>query len=168
MSKISKQQLSEYCFSYQNLVASQKTLLLSTISEDHQPEISYAPYVRDQQGDFYIFVSELAAHTRNLFANHCASIMFLRPESETRELFARERVIYKCNAMEVAAENKIFEQQLAVFHEHFGEIISVLKSLSDFHLFALQPVSGQYVLGFGQAYIIDLTDGHLRQVKKSD
>ncbi|MCW8882038.1 MAG: pyridoxamine 5'-phosphate oxidase family protein, partial [Sedimenticola sp.] len=45
---------------YQALIASQQTLILSTVNQHQQPEISYAPFVQDEQGVFYIFVSELA------------------------------------------------------------------------------------------------------------
>ena len=75
------------------LIASKMTLLLSTASTESVPEISYAPYVQDRAGDFYIYVSELAAHTANLITNRQASILFIHPESESANLFARERAV---------------------------------------------------------------------------
>jgi len=141
----------EVTAAYQKLIATQQTLLLATVSDSAQPDISYAPYVRDEQGHFYIFISELASHTRNLLANRHASIMFIQAESESTELFARERVTLKCDATEIFPDNPIYEQQLGLFKSQFGEIVSLLKSLSDFHLFALKPESGQYVAGFGKA-----------------
>ncbi len=161
MTDSKQQSSSELCKAYQSLIASQKTLLLSTVTETNQPEISYAPYVRDEQGSFYIFISELASHTRNLLKNKNASIMFIKPESEVRELFARERITFNCDAIEIAPEDVVFEQQLYSFHRNFGEIVTLIKSLTDFHLFALRPVSGQYVVGFGKAFKINMTDGSL-------
>ncbi len=61
---------------------------------------------------FYIFISELASHTQNLRVNKHASIMFLRPETETRELFAREPITYKRKVTGIASGDAIFEQQL--------------------------------------------------------
>jgi len=159
MNELSAQERSEYSTAYQNLIASQQTLLLSTVSEKGEPSISYAPYVRDEQGGFYIFTSELASHTRNLLANKQAAIMFIQPESESSELFARERVTFKCSAEEISPRDPVYEQQLAALHEQFGQIVSLLKSLPDFHLFALQPESGQYVVGFGKAFDINLLEG---------
>ncbi len=156
MNELSKHELSDLAEAYQNLITSQQTLLLSTVSEKGEPSISYAPYVRDQQGLFYIFTSELAGHTRNLLVNKQAAVMFIQPESESRELFARERATNQCSVEEIAAGNSVYEQQLSVLHQQFGEIVTVLKSLSDFHLFALKPQSGQYVVGFGKAFNINM------------
>jgi len=37
----------------------------------------------------------------------------------------------------------------------------VLRTLSDFHLFALHPENGRFVVGFGQAFTINVIDGTL-------
>ena len=83
--------------SYQELIASQQTLLLSTASTNGVPDISYAPFVRDQAGAFYIYVSEMACHTVNLLNNPQASLLFIQAESEARNLFARERAVLNCS-----------------------------------------------------------------------
>ena len=38
------------------------------------------------------------------------------------------------------------------FQQRFGNIIEVIASLADFHLFQIRPQSGRFVKGFGQAY----------------
>ncbi len=167
MNEPNEQELSKLCTAFQTLISSQQTLLLSTISEAKQPEISYAPYVRDERGIFYVFISDLASHTNNLRLTKQASIMFIKPESETREPFARERVTFKCSVTEIAAENTIFNKQLTALHEKFGQIISVLKSLNDFHLFALKPIAGQYVVGFGKAFKVAMTNGTLTRITRT-
>ena len=48
--------------------------------------------------------------------------------------------------------------------DKFGEVVGVLRSLSDFHLLALRPESGRYVIGFGRAFTINLSDGTLRHI----
>jgi heme iron utilization protein len=143
----------------QELLASQQTLVLSTASADGEPDLSYAPFVPDQAGCFYIFVSELAAHTANLLANPTASVMFIRPESESRNLFARERAVFNCKARKIGRNEEIYTAQLTAMQGQFGEVVSLLRSLSDFHLFALCPESGRYVAGFGQAYTVNVKDG---------
>lgn len=50
----------------QNLIASQQTLLLSTASPNGIPDISYALFVRDPTGHYYIFISELDSHNDSL------------------------------------------------------------------------------------------------------
>ncbi len=141
---------------YHALIASQKTLLLSTASNSGVPDLSYAPFVRDATGVFYIFVSELAVHTVNLLANPQASLLFIRPESEARNLFARERAVISCRVHDIGRDNPAYSEQLDALQDKFGEIVGLLRPLPDFHLFALYPDSGRYVVGFGQAYTLDM------------
>jgi putative heme iron utilization protein len=151
--------LTERAIALQELLASQQTLLLATASISGASDLSYVPFVRDQAGCLYIFVSELAAHTANLLTNPQASVMFIRPEAESRNLFARERVVFNCTAREIGRNEQIYSTQLKAMQDQYGEAISLLRSLSDFHLFALCPESGRDVAGFAQAYTINVKDG---------
>jgi putative heme iron utilization protein len=155
--KSSKDVQDEHTRKYRELILSQQTLLLSTVTVEGEPECSYAPYVRDQHGVFYIYVSELAAHTRNMLQKGCASVLFIRPEKEVKNIFARERVVFKCLVNEVQNSDERYDKQLLKMKDKFGETIELLRSLSDFHLLALTPLNGKYIAGFGQAYTIDLT-----------
>lgn len=146
---------------YHQLIQHQKTLLLSTVSEQGEPECSYAPYVRDQQGVFYIYVSDLAVHTKNMMHNQKVSIMFIKPETETQNLFARERAVFYCSIREIQRTDECFDKQLQQLKQQFGETVDLLRSLSDFHLLALTPVDGKYVAGFGQAYKVNTADDSL-------
>ena len=158
--------LTEKSQQLESLVTSQQTLLLSTSSVNGVPDLSYAPYIRDINGYFYIFVSELATHTANLQHNPRASIMFIRSESDSKNLFARERAIFDCICWEVERNNLLYSNQLHTLQEKFGEVVSLLRNLNDFHLFALSPENGRYVLGFGQAYIINIQDNSLSPVNR--
>jgi putative heme iron utilization protein len=161
MSEISTQELEDITKLYHELIASQQTLLLSTASAIGLPDISYAPFVRDHAGDFYIYVSDMACHTANLLNNPQASILFIRPESASPNLFARERAVLNCCVKEIIRDEAIYTDQVQALQDKFGEIVSVLRSLSDFHLFALRPESGRYVIGFGRAFTINVNDGAL-------
>lgn len=79
MTEISKQELEDITKRYHELIASQQTLLLSTASANGVPDISYAPFVCNHAGIFYIYVSEMTFHTANLLDNPQASILFIRP-----------------------------------------------------------------------------------------
>ncbi len=153
--------LNELSKRYQNLLQSQQTLLLATVSEQGIPEISYAPFIRDDQGCFNIYVSQLASHTRNLLHHPQVSVLFIRPEAESPNLFARERATLSCSVKEIARDDDSFTARIAALHTRFGEIISLLSSLNDFHLFTLCPQSGRYVLGFGQAFSIQVANDSL-------
>ncbi|PPK72852.1 hypothetical protein B0F88_103290 [Methylobacter tundripaludum] len=164
MSEISKQELEDITQRYQELMASQQTLLLSTASANGVPDISYAPFVRDDEGVFYIYVSEMACHTVNLLNNPQASILFIRPESESPNLFARERAVLSCSVSEISRDDVIYADRIQALQDKFGEVVSVLGSLPDFHLFALRPENGRYIIGFGRAFSINMNDGSLRHI----
>ena len=164
MSETSKEDLAKLTSDFQKLITSKQTLLLSTVSTTGFPLISYAPYVQDDNGIYYIYVSELAAHTQNLLTDKQAAILFIRPESESINLFARERAVFNCIASEVARDDENYMIQLQAMQEKFGEVIGVLRSLTDFHLFALNAHRGQYIVGFGQAYSINMADGTLKHI----
>jgi putative heme iron utilization protein len=164
MSELSQQELDDITRRYQELIASQQTLLLSTASANSVPDISYAPFVRDCTGVFYIYVSDMACHTANLLNNPQASILFIRSESESRNLFARERAVLNCSVQEISRDDAIYPDRLQALQDKFGEVVGVLRSLSDFHLFALRPENGRYIVGFGQAFTINVNDGSLLHI----
>ena len=164
MTEISKQELEDITRGYHELIASQQTLLLSTASAIGVPDISYAPFVRDHAGLFYIYVSEMACHTANFLNNPQASALFIRPESASKNLFARERAVLSCSVKEIMRDDEIYTNQIQALQDKFGEVVSLLRSLSDFHLFALRPESGRYVIGFGRAFTINVNDGTLHHI----
>ncbi|MFI3137525.1 MAG: pyridoxamine 5'-phosphate oxidase family protein [Methylococcaceae bacterium] len=158
MTIISTTELNALSKHYQELLQSQQTLLLSTVSEQGIPDISYAPFIRDQAGCFNIYVSELASHTRNLLNNPQTSVLFIRPEAESKNLFARERAVISCSVKEIARDDVSYPVRLHALQERFGEVITLLSTLNDFHLFALCPQSGRYVVGFGRAFKVNVAD----------
>lgn len=141
------------------LISRQHTLLLASISVQEKADISYAPYVR-YNGNFYVFISDLARHTQNLRAHPHAPILFIEPEASAVNPFARKRLTLDCSVREVVKAELEYEGALGVMQARFGEIVAVLKDLPDFNLFCFQPIGGQFVAGFGKAFVVD-TMGHL-------
>jgi putative heme iron utilization protein len=111
---------------------------------------------------FYIYVSELAAHTKNMLHNNRVSVLFIMPESETQNLFARERIVFDCTISEIQQDDEIYETQLQAMQEKFGETVALLRNLTDFYLLALTPVTGKYIAGFGKAFEINIEKGQLK------
>lgn len=148
------------------LQQSKKTLLLSSLSQSGNPEISYTPYISDSAGNFYIFISDLAAHATNLRHHANASVMFIADEDQSQNLFARERITYQCNVTELCRTDKQTEEMLDSMATSFGNIISMLRGLGDFNMFRLTPVKGSYVVGFGKAYAIDPRSGELEHISE--
>jgi hypothetical protein len=149
----------------QTLAGTFSTLLIATVSESGEPNASYAAYVT-LDGGFYVFVSELSLHTQNLLANGRASVLFIEDETNAGHLFARKRVTYRCQAVEVERSADEFDRVLDQFAERFGNLIDMLRSLQDFHLFRLSPSNGLFVAGFAQAYeVADPPHGEIRHIR---
>lgn len=137
---------------YEALLQGFQSIQLGTSNQNGVPEASYSPSVADEEGNFYVHVSELASHTSNLRDCARASVLIIEDESIAENLFARKRVVYQCSALLVERHSNEWESIVDKFEEKFGEIIGFLKTMEDFHLFKLTPKSGRLVLGFGQAY----------------
>lgn len=147
----------------QNLFDSVQTLQLASITPEGLPNISYAPYVQDDDGHFYIFISQLAAHTQDLLGNPSVAAMLVEDEQTTRQMFARTRLVYHCKVEQVPNVESAYNENLDRLEEKFGNIIELLRTLPDFILFRLVPESGRFVKGFGQAY--ELTGTNLKTLK---
>ena len=129
-------------------------LQLSTISENGRPESSYAPFVVDQNNQFYIYVSMLARHTKNLLNDTRAGIMFLEAEEQAENIFARKRATFDCDAEVVERDSEEWQKIMSLFDDIAGELMQTLRMLADFQLIRLKPNSGLFVKGFGKAYKI--------------
>jgi putative heme iron utilization protein len=133
------------------LIGSLKSIQLATLSINQHPEISYAPYLK-LADSFFIFISELAAHTQNLKIHPKLSLMFIDDESSSKTVFARKRLILECESVLIDRENERWDRILIAFERTQGATIQLLKTLPDFCLFELKAKTGTFVKGFGQAY----------------
>jgi putative heme iron utilization protein len=136
----------------QSLLERVNTLQMATLDEGGKPYASYSPYIRDEQGNLYVFVSQLAKHTQNLLKGDEVSVLILEDEQDSRQLFARNRLQYQCKVESVNKENEAYDVVLDNMQQQFGETLALLRTLPDFHLFRFTPFSGSLVIGFGQAY----------------
>jgi putative heme iron utilization protein len=129
-----------------------RSVVIATVGADGAPDASYAPYITDSDHHFFICVSGLARHTRNLAETARADLLFLQDEGAAANLFARVRLSYACRAELIARETAEWTPLTDRFERAFGDIAAVLRTLPDFRVFRLVPLSGRYVRGFGQAY----------------
>lgn len=130
------------------------SLLLATVDAEGNPNASYAVHAMDGRGRFHIYVSELAAHTRNLRRNPRASALFIEDESRAKHLFGRKRLTCDCRAEAVPRGTAEWEDLMDLFVARHGKFMEMLKGLEDFHLFRLIPEKATYVRGFAQAYAL--------------
>ena len=131
-----------------------KTLQMATASAAGEPEASYAPFVRIADNNFYVCVSDLATHTGHLAATGRASVLLVEDESAASQLFARRRLVIECGAEQVERDTARWRTAMDLFEHKFGEVMGLIRPLADFRLFALVPLRGTFIKGFGQAFRI--------------
>lgn len=145
-----------------------KTLVLATVDANGHPNVSYAPFALLEDG-YYILISEMARHTKNLLENPKVSLMMVEDEQDSRTLFARKRLTFDALPELVSRETPAWQAGIDALHGRFQETVLGLSQLADFHLYRLVPIKGLFVKGFGQAFavsgddlvdVLHLTDGH--------
>ncbi|EHH2449635.1 heme utilization protein HutZ [Vibrio vulnificus] len=137
-----------------------QTLQLATVDADGRPNVSYAPFVQNQEG-YFVLISKIARHARNLLENPQVSLMMIEDEEGAKQLFARKRLTFDAVASVIERDTQLWHQVITQMEERFGEIVSGLSQLEDFVLFNLKVERGLFVKGFGQAYQVsgdDLVD----------
>jgi putative heme iron utilization protein len=137
-----------------DFLAVHRSAVLSTLDGEGLPHTSYAPFLW-HDNRCYIYISEAARHTGNLMERPACSVLFIEDECAAERIFARKRVMLSCTAEELARQTPRHGEILRQMEVRFGDIITALKGLQDFHLFALTPHSGEAVFGFGEAYCIE-------------
>ena len=55
---------------------------------------------------FYIFTSQLAAHTANLQRSEQAGVMLIEDEAATTQIFVRRRVTFQCRASLIGRDSE--------------------------------------------------------------
>jgi putative heme iron utilization protein len=144
--------------SYVNFPTLVKSLMLSTVTPEGQPQASYTPFIMDDNRDFYIFVSGLSSHTGNLRVTPKAGILLIEDEAETQQIFARKRLMYDCDVTLIERHDPQWTTFADKFKGRFGNLIEMLRQLPDFQIFRLKPQTGRFVVGFGAAYEVDSTN----------
>jgi putative heme iron utilization protein len=69
-----------------------------------------------------------------------------------------------CSVKEIIRDDEIYNHRIQALLDKIGEVVSVLRSLSDFHSFALHPEIGRYMVGFGRTFTINMNDGFLQPI----
>lgn len=136
------------------LIARTQSIILATTDAEGTPNSSYAPFV--QVGNsFYILVSFMARHTKNLAEGRKTSIMFIEDESATKQIYARERLTIEASTSQIERDSETWNRVVSQLKETHGKVVDVIAEMKDFILIALTPVKGAYVNGFGSAYFVD-------------
>lgn len=129
-----------------------QTLMMASLTPEGEAHASTAPYVR-MGGDFYLLISTVAQHGRNLLASGRVSLLFAEDELQCVQPFARKRVTIEAAVSEVPRNAPEYPIVIERFKAHFdADLVTSLSQMGDFHLFKLSPLGGSVVMGFGKAY----------------
>lgn len=136
------------------LVERSKSFILATVDAEGTPNSSYAPFVQ-VENTFYILVSFMAKHTKNLADGRKTSIMFIEDESVTKQIYARERLTIEASTSQVERDSETWNTVVSQLKETHGRVVEIISEMKDFILIGLHPVKGSYVNGFGSAYFVN-------------
>lgn len=126
------------------------SVILGTVKDSKKAHTSYAPFIT-HGNNFYVYVSGLAEHSRTL-QNGSASLFFIEEELHAKTIFARTRLTIDCMAKKIETSSSGESQLLDQFEKQHGSTVRLLRSLPDFILFELKPLTASFVTGFGAAY----------------
>jgi len=131
-----------------------KTAVIGSLDKQGHPFSSYAPYIYDNN-HFYIYISDIATHAKNIQTNPHCSLFFAEDESQTENLFARKRISLQCVATKIERDSARFEEVFTLYHEKFDtSMVEMLQKMHDFNLYELEVKGGEATFGFGEAYTI--------------
>ncbi len=155
MSEQSPEALQRECRAFQDGF---RSLLMATADPSGLPRPSYAPFVAGGFGVFYIYVSALSQHTRDLERDPRVGVLLIEDEGQAQNIFARRRLSFDCEAALIARQAPQWDRILERFQARFGKLVATLRGLADFRLYRLTAGSGGYVRGFGQAFSLQGPD----------
>jgi len=135
-----------------DLLENYQSVVLGSISENGYPFSSYAPCYYDGE-KIYIFISNIATHSKNLQNTGKASALFIEDETKSDNIFARKRISLQCDVKIIPRDNVSFTPIMDAFQaKHEGGTLGMLMGMSDFNLYTLTPIYGEATFGFGEAY----------------
>jgi len=131
-----------------------QTMILSTVSKEGEPFASYSPFTKDEEGNFYLFLSTAVPHSHNMYATGKAHMMFIEDEAQAKHIFARNRLYYKAKVEKFEENDSRSDSIHELFKDKFGGAVAFFAQMKDFRIYKLIPSDGNLVLGFGAAYKI--------------
>ena len=130
-----------------------RTLYLAINSAGKLPEIGVSPFIRNADG-LYIYTSHLSPHVRDLINQGEATCMLCADEGDSQNIWARNRLKFSVEAVEIARDDVNFDKLCNDFTSEHGPTMDLIRNFSDFHMIRLTPRKGVLVLGFAKAFTV--------------
>jgi heme iron utilization protein len=142
-----------------------KTVVLSTVDLQGEPFASYSPFVEDNEGNFYVFVSTAVQHSHNMYNTKKAHLLFIEDESITNHIYARRRLYFKAKVEKFEPNDERFEKIALLFEKKHGDQASLVRKMTDSRFYKLIPYDGNLVLGFGAAFKLDESNKKIEKLQ---
>lgn len=139
------------------LIETAKTLIVVAQLADGEgggPDLGFSPFIRDDEGCFYIYTSQLSAHVRALLQGNAARFMLAADESASQNIWARVRLKFEADIIAIARDDSDFATKMDWMQDALGPTMGLIRNFSDFHLFKITPTTGILVTGFAAAYAV--------------
>jgi putative heme iron utilization protein len=136
------------------------TFIIATKTIDDKPHTSYAPFVYYDH-HYYILISKIAEHYKNLKNNQKASIMLLTDESKSMNIFFRKRLSYAVSTILDVKDEMVKNE----FVKRFGDMANTVFKL-DFLIVKCIIDHGIFSLGPGQTFAVDKDQKIVKQITK--
>lgn len=130
-----------------------RTLYLAVNSADNMPEMGVSPFIRSDDG-LYVYTSHLSQHVRDLIKQGRATCMLCVDEGASQNIWARNRLKFSVEVVEIARDDMNFNKLCDDFTEAHGPTMDLIRDFTDFHMIWLKPVKGVLVLGFAKAFTV--------------
>lgn len=146
-----------------DLIRSQRWAALATL-HDHAPAAAMVAYAVEPGLDgLLVFVSQLAAHTRDLLADSRCAFAISAPDTGEGDPQLLPRVSLHGRAVPVARDDEGFALAGAYYARRFPDALPRFQ-LADFHLLRFTIDDARYVGGFARAS--SFTGDQLRQTAR--
>ncbi len=132
-----------------NLLREQSIASLGTL-HDGDPFVSMVPYARHARGaDFFIHVSRLATHTKDMLARPRVSLLIIAKNGDSPQ--SRARITVQGDAHPLEQESAEYQAAKASYIARFPQSAGIFE-FTDFSIFRIAPVTVRVVGGFAQAF----------------
>jgi heme iron utilization protein len=133
------------------LLKNSRTASLGT-SNKNQPFVSMVAFSSSNNfNEFYIHVSQLAIHTKNILSNPKVSLMICQSENQNTnpQSLARISLIGNATVLKRNDENYTSVKQNYLAKNPSAEM---LFNLGDFQIFKIEITEGRFVAGFAKTF----------------
>jgi heme iron utilization protein len=142
------------------LIRGTRVAALGTLHEDELNLAMVAYAYAENFSAFYIHVSKLGKHTRDMETDPRASLLIVERDDQRADPQTLARVALQGTAEVLLRDAPVYALIKDLYLSRFPEAEPIF-SLRDFNIWKITPRSGRFVAGFAQAF--NLVPDHLKK-----